>query len=172
MKSLDIKIWGVPVPLVPPPGSAPGDGVLPPVHSGNLLLRWNSVYILLHIVEIQFTFKKAWNLLTKFCYSDHMFSRNIFTPLYLKSEISAHAQLAITFLNVLLANILTCYQLETYIGIPFDKWGHRMMSLMWSRDFPGIFYNVCNFFVEMLKFKQSIKLTFEHNKFSKRTVQN
>ena len=60
-------------------------------------------------------FKKAWNVLTKFWYSDEMFSRNIFSPLCSKSETSMYAQFAITLLYILFPNILTSYQLETYI---------------------------------------------------------
>ena len=44
-----------------------------------------------------------------------MFNRNIFTPLYLKAETSAHVQLAITLLYTIFANALTWYFLETYI---------------------------------------------------------
>ena len=44
-----------------------------------------------------------------------MFSRNIFTPIYLKAETSAHAQLAITLLYILFANYLDMYHFETYI---------------------------------------------------------
>ena len=59
-----------------------------------------------------------------------MYSKNIFTPLGLKSELSAHAQLMITLLYILLRNILALA-----LGIPLDKWGHKMMSWMWSYDF-------------------------------------
>ena len=44
-----------------------------------------------------------------------MFSSNIFKPLYLKAETSAHAQLAIPLSYILFANILTWYRLKTYI---------------------------------------------------------
>ena len=44
-----------------------------------------------------------------------MFSRDILTRLSLKSEKSAHAQLAITCLYILFANFMTWYQLESYI---------------------------------------------------------
>ena len=71
-----------------------------------------------HYVEIQFyiayIFKERWNLLTKTWYFDQMYSRNIFTCLSLKLEISAHAQLMITRLYRILGNILVSYQLETY----------------------------------------------------------
>ena len=40
-----------------------------------------------------YIFIADWNFLTKFCSSDPSFNRNILTPLYLKSETSAHAQL-------------------------------------------------------------------------------
>ena len=43
---------------------------------------------------------------------------------------------------------------------------------MWSRDTSGNSYNICNFLVEMLTYKQTIILTFGRNKFSKRTLQN
>ena len=36
------------------------------------------------------------------------------------------------------------------------KWGHKMMSWMWSRDFSWTSYNVCNFLVEVSTFKQAI----------------
>ena len=45
-------------------------------------------------------------------YSDKM---NIFTRLWSISETSTHAQLAITLLYILLANISMCYQLEAYV---------------------------------------------------------
>ena len=64
-------------------------------------------------LDIVCIFKKAWNFLTKFWYSDQIFSRNIFTPLCSKSETSAHTRLTITRLYILLANVLTWCQLET-----------------------------------------------------------
>ena len=66
-----------------------------------------------HFVEIQFKCcylqqkKQSLEFLTKFLYSNQMFSRNIFTTLCLKSERSAHAQLANTLLYILFKNILT-----------------------------------------------------------------
>ena len=57
-----------------------------------------------------------------------MFSRNIFAPLYLKAETSAHAQFAITLLNILFPNILTWYHLETYIEDTLEEWDHKMTS--------------------------------------------
>ena len=53
--------------------------------------------------------------MTQFHYSDQIFSRSIITPLCSKSETFAHVELAITFLYMLLANVLIWYQLETYI---------------------------------------------------------
>ena len=44
-----------------------------------------------------------------------MFSRDIFTLPCLKSERSAHAQLAVTRLYILFANFMTWYQLVSYI---------------------------------------------------------
>ena len=52
-----------------------------------------------------------------------MLSGNISTLLCLKSETSAHIQLAITRLNILFANFLKWYQLETHIE---DKSGLYM----------------------------------------------
>ena len=66
----------------------------------------------LHIVYIN---KKGWVFLTKFWCFDQMFRRNVFTLLCFKSQTSAHAQLAITLLYILLANILIWYQLEIYM---------------------------------------------------------
>ena len=57
-----------------------------------------------------------------------MFSTKILEPLYLKAEASAQAQLAITLLYILFANILTWYYLETYIEDTLDKWGRKIMS--------------------------------------------
>ena len=75
----------------------------------SLLVYSTSWKFSLHIVYI---FKKAWNFLTKFCYSDQ-----IFTSLCIKLETSEHehAHLTITLSYILFANILTKYQLETYI---------------------------------------------------------
>ena len=64
----------------------------------------------LHIVYV---FKKAWNFLIRFWCCDQMFSRNIFALLCVKSEKSAHMQLAITLFYMLMANIMILYQLET-----------------------------------------------------------
>ena len=36
----------------------------------------------------------------------------------------------------------------------------------------GNSYNICNFLVEMLTYKQTIKLSFGRNKFSRRSLQN
>ena len=47
----------------------------------------------------------------------------MFTPLGLKSETSADAQLVITLLYILLGNILALI-----LRIPIDKWGHKMTS--------------------------------------------
>ena len=52
-----------------------------------------------------------------------MYSRNIFTPLGLKSETSTNVQLVITLLYILLRNILALA-----LRIPLDKWGHKMTS--------------------------------------------
>ena len=57
-----------------------------------------------------------------------MFSRNIFTPLYLKPETSAHAQLAITLLYILFANILHGVTWKLTLRISLEKWGHIMTS--------------------------------------------
>ena len=60
-----------------------------------------------------------------------MYSKNIFTPLHLKSETSAHAQFVINLLYMLLAltNILACYHWTTYIEVILvRKWGHKMKS--------------------------------------------
>ena len=76
---------------------------------GYIPLCGNSVYVLFII------FKIACKFLTKFWYSGQMFSSDIFTLLCLKSEKSAHAQLAITRLYILFANFMTWYQLESYI---------------------------------------------------------
>ena len=133
----------------------------PPVHSTSW--KFN-----LHIVDI---FKRAWDFLTKFLHSDQMLSINIFTPLYSKCEVSAYAQLAIT---------LTYYWQISWHGISWkftlsillDKWDQKLTSWMWSRDTSGNSYNISNFLVEMLTYKQTIILTFGRNKFSKRTLQN
>ena len=45
---------------------------------------------------------------------------------FIKSETSEHAQLTITVLYILLANILTWYQLETYIEDTPRKMGSQV----------------------------------------------
>ena len=55
-----------------------------------------------------------------------IFSKDIFTFLSLKSETSAHVQLAVISLNILFTNSITWYKLETYIDITLDKWGIYM----------------------------------------------
>lgn len=56
----------------------------------------------------------SWKFLTKFLHSKQS-SRNIFTPLALKSEAYTHMQTEITQQQIPLKNILTLHQLETYI---------------------------------------------------------
>ena len=134
---------------------------------GNFSTSWK---FSLHIV---YTFKKAWNFLTKFWYSDLMFSRNVFIPLCLKSEVSAHAQLAITLLYILLANMLIGYQLETYTEDALWKMGSHddvMNVVTWL--FLELFTMCAILLSNFLVVKQVIKLTFGRNKFDKTTVQN
>ena len=52
-----------------------------------------------------------------------MYSRSTSTPSGLKSETSAHVQLVLTLLYILLRNILALT-----LRIPLDKWGHKMTS--------------------------------------------
>ena len=52
-----------------------------------------------------------------------MYNRNIFTSLGLKSETSAHAQLVVALLYILLRNIFALT-----LKIPLDKLGHKMTS--------------------------------------------
>ena len=52
------------------------------------------------------------------------------------------------------------------------KNGHNMTPWMWSCDFSWNFLQRFNFLVEMLTFKQGIKVTSGRNRFGKRTVQN
>ena len=66
-----------------------------------------------------------------------MYSRNTFTPLGLKSERSTYVQLMFTLLHILFRNILALI-----LRITLDKWGHKMMSRMWSLDFS---WNVLQF---------------------------
>ena len=58
-----------------------------------------------------------------------------------------------------------------------EKMVHKLLSWTESCDFPvlellTISANVYNFLVKISTFKQIIKLTFGHNKFGTRTVQN
>ena len=61
-------------------------------------------------VEIQLTYFSYLQISLGFWYPDEMFSASISTPLCLKSETLAYAKLAITRLNILVANFLTWYQ--------------------------------------------------------------
>lgn len=67
-------------------------------------LRENSVYIL------------ARNFSTKFWHPNHRFSKNIFTTLRLKFEISAHEQIVITCKYILFAKFQTWQEVENVIG--------------------------------------------------------
>ena len=123
----------------------------------------------LNVVDI---FKKSLEFLTKFLYSNQMFSRNIFTILCLKSERSAHAQLANTLLYILFKNILTRCQLNLHWGYLLKNGAARRRHECSHATFPGTSYDMCNFLVEMSTFRQAIKLTFGRNKFCKKKVQN
>ena len=85
---------------------------------------------------------------------------DILKPLYIKAEASAHAQTTIPHLYILFANILTRYHLKTYIEISLEKCGHKRRHEFGHVTFPGTFYDGYNFLVEMSKFKQGIKMTF------------
>ena len=73
-----------------------------------------------------------------------MYSRNIFTPLGLKSETSAHAQLVITLLYILLRNILALT-----LRIPMINVVTRCRRECGHMTLPGTYYNLRNFLVEM-----------------------
>ena len=72
-----------------------------------------------------------------------MYNGNFFTPLGLKSETFAHAQLVITLSCILLRNILALtLRIPMISGV--RRWRHECgyMSL------PGTSYNLSNFLVE------------------------
>ena len=73
-----------------------------------------------------------------------MYSRNIFTPLGLKSETSAHAQLVITLLYILLRDILALT-----LRIPMINVVTRYCRECGHMTLPGTYYNLRNFLVEM-----------------------
>ena len=64
-----------------------------------------------------------------------------FTPLGWKSKSSAHAQLMITLLYILLRNIFALAS-----RITLDKWGRKMTSWMWSYDFSWYFLQFVQLF--------------------------
>ena len=120
----------------------------------------------LHIVYI---FKKVWNFLAKFWYSDQVFYSNIFKPLYLKAETSAHAQLAIPVLYILFSNILTWYlSLENlhFGDTPWKMRSHHGCDTWLSWNFFR-WMQLLNRNVE-----QAIKMTFGRKKFGKGSVKN
>ena len=101
-----------------------------------------------------------------------MFSKNVFTSLRLKSETPAYVQFAITLFH-------TIYKFFDMVSVGNLHWGYPSNNgvTKWRHgcghmSFSGTFYNVCNLLVEISAFKRSMKLTNEHNKFGKRTVQN
>ena len=76
-----------------------------------------------------------------------MYSWNIFTPLSLKYETFSHALLVISFLYKILRNILALtLRIPLINGI--TSWRHECGHM----TFPGKFYDLCNFLVEMLTF--------------------
>ena len=76
-----------------------------------------------------------------------MYSWNIFTPLSLKYETFSHALLVISFLYILLRNILALtLRISLIHGI--KRWRHECGHM----TFPGKFYDLCNFLVEMSTF--------------------
>ena len=77
-----------------------------------------------------------------------MISSNIFTPLGLKPETSALAQLEITLLYILLRNILALtLRIPMINGV--RRWRHECGHM----TLPGTPYNLGNFLVEMSPFK-------------------
>ena len=77
--------------------------------------------------NLQFIYilRTDWNFLMEFCGSDLSFNINILSFIFLKFKTSAHAQIAITHYQVLFTNLLTWYEIETYI------WD-RFWSVKWS----------------------------------------
>ena len=115
--------------------------------NGKLHFLWHIVYI----------FKNNWNFLTKFWYSDQMFSRNI-------CAFATHDNFFIR----------TIYKYLDMVSVGNLHWGYPLKNgdTRWRHEcgrmtFPGTSYNVCNFLVEMSTFKQLIKLTSGRNKVSK-----
>ena len=69
-----------------------------------------------------YIFIADWNFLTKFCRSDPSFNRNILTPLYLKSETSAHAQLCdYSFIH-------TIYKFHGMVLAGNSHWGYLLIN--------------------------------------------
>ena len=77
-----------------------------------------------------------------------MISSNIFTPLGLKPETSALAQLEITLLYILLRNILALT-----LRIPMINGITRCRHECGHMTLPETSYNLCNFLVEMSPFQ-------------------
>ena len=80
-----------------------------------------------HSVEIQFTY--CLNLQGGLDFFDFWLNFDA-----LIKCLVVHAQLTITLLHILFANVLSWYQLETYIEDPLEKWSHKMTWRIWSRD--------------------------------------
>ena len=80
-------------------------------------------------------FRTDWNFSTKFGNSDPSFNWNILTLLYLKSEMSAHAQIAVIHCYILLQVPWHDINLKLTLGMLFNKWSWSMILSSWSRDF-------------------------------------
>ena len=100
-------------------------------------------------------------------YSDQRIRTNIFTPLYLKSETSAYAQLAITCLYY---SQIWWHGISRKLAsrIPLGKWD---LEITWSHDFFCQHFLVCNFLLRMPTFTQGIK-TYQQSRFGKKAVYN
>ena len=80
-------------------------------------------------------FRTDWNFWTKFGNSDPSFNWNILTLLYLKSEMSALAQIAVIHCYILLQVPWHDINLKLTLGMLFNKWSWSMILSSWSRDF-------------------------------------
>ena len=85
-------------------------------------------------LHFAYIFRIARNFSIKIWNSYQSFDKNILTTLYLKSEMSAHAKIAINLYHILFTNFLQFMKLKPSLGILFDKSSWSMILSTCSRN--------------------------------------
>ena len=98
--------------------------------------------------------------------------KNIRTTVLKSRSISASTTCDYSFIHTICKYLWHGITWKLTLRIPLTNGVARSCHECDHVTFPWISYDVCNFLIEILKFKQAIQMTFGRNKCDKRTAKN